>query len=417
MDSLRTMNLSGQTNRLLVGKYSDPDFGIVRAESYAQFASSNINTQIPENAIFDSLIFQFQYDFYAYGSSGKTTQTISIHEISKEINNDSTYYSTSSLPYEPSFLGIQDLIIDLDFFNSEYEDSNTDSVMTVKIRLDQSYGQRLFDSIDPDDENYTNFNLFKSIFKGLAIIPQTSNKIVGMNISSINSALMLYYHAGDTKSILPFSLSRGVNFSKISSDRSSTELAAISQFHSDFEPASNRYVQSGTSLVTKLDFSKYYEYIDTLSNIIINSAEISIENINPDGGFKKPSTLALGVLTDNNRFKVLKTKQDTTDFFNFSGTLTIGTAVNADLPLSLFATNDQGSLLTLVYSAKDNSFEEAFPTILFQKLFEQKDRPYPFWALVPASPPMTKSVTRTVFPKDNIKLKIYYTKPVTDSTE
>jgi len=412
MDSLETMNSisTKTTNRILVGSYSDPEFGKVHAESYSQFAPTNITTVIPTTAVFDSVVLQLYYDFYVYGSSGKSVQDISIHEITKDLKNDSVYYSNSTVVYNPTPLGNQSLVIDADFFTKEAEDTDKDSVITIKIKLDPAFGKKLFDAVDPEDENYTNFNLFKTTFKGLAIIPQAADVIAGMKTNNVNTALILYYHNAGTNSKLLFSLS-GVNFSKIPADRSSTELAGLNKFYTDFTPGNNRYLQAGTSLVTKLDFSKYYEYIDSLEDIIINSAELSVDNINPDGGFKKPSVLALAMLTEKNRYKTLQTRQDTIDFVNFNGTLVLGNLANDDLQASLFAANDQGSLLTHTYSTNNNSYTGSYPTLLFQKLFDLREKPYPYWALMSSSPPFSKSVNRTVFQKDNIKLKIYYTRP------
>jgi hypothetical protein len=419
IDSLRTMNLglTGETNRLLLGSYSDPDFGTVRAESYAQIASTNVTTVIPDGSIFDSLVLQLNYDFYTYGSIGETVQEFKIHEITEEIDNNKSYFSTSTVAYDPDLLGTQTSAINAEFFNKEFEDTDKDSVISVRIKLDHRYGQRLFAAVDPEDENYTNFLLFKKVFKGLAIIPGFSDKIVGIATANSNTALTLYYHFGDTPLTLKFSISFGINFSKITPDRSSTELAGLNQFFTDFSPVSNRYIQSGTALVTKLDFSKYYEYIDTLSNIIINSAELSIDNVNPEGDFKNPSSLALGLLTDNNRFKALKTKQDSIDYISFGGVVIIGAQGNPNLPFSLFAGNDQGSLLSLPYSKTNNSYGIVYPTLLFQNLFDQKEKTYPYWALMPVNQAFSKSVNRVIFPKDNIKLKLYYTLPFIEPTE
>lgn len=421
IDSLRTENLglSGQTNRLLIGSYSDPEFGTVRAESYAHIAPTNVSTEIPDGSIFDSLVLQLNYDFYNYGSSGQTVQEFSVHEITEELDNNKRYFSTSNVAYDPDPLGTQTSAIDAEFFNKELEDTDKDSVISVRIKLEHRYGQRLFGAVDREDENYTNFQLFKKVFKGLAIIPGMSDKIVGVATTNTNTVLTLYYHFADTPLTLTFSISFGVNFSKISADRSATELAGLNQYYTDFSHATNRYIQSGTSVVTKLDFSKFYEYTDTLSNIIINSAELSVENVNPipSGNFSNPSSLALGMLTDNNRFKVINTKQDSIDYFNFGGIVIIGALGNPNLPFSLFAGNDQGALLTLPYSKTTNAYSGVYSTLFFQKLFDQKDKRYSNWTLLPVNQAFAKSVNRVVFPKDNIKLKIYYTLPFIEPTE
>jgi len=415
MDSVQTLNLSlpNETNRILVGSYSDPELGEIKAESYAQIRPNNVTLEIVPTAVFDSAVLQLYYDFYTYGSAGVTDLNFSIHEITEPLT-DSLYFSNSTISFDPISLGNQTSVINAEFFNQEATDTDADTVLTAKIKLDQSYGQRLFDAIDREDENYTNFSLFKTKFKGLAIIPQQSDKVVGLSTSNVNTALILYYHDGDTKSTAFFSLGRGVSFSKISSERSGTELAGLNQYYTDFQPPTNRFIQGG-SLVTKLDFSKYYELIDPFSNVIINSAELSIENVNQDG-LTNHADLTLGMLTDNNRFKVVKNSNDKI-FQNFEGFLSPGAFLDGDLPLSIFASNDQGNLLALSYSKTDSSYGGAYPTMLFQKLFEQRDIKYKYWALTPINPAFGKSVTRTILSKDNIKLKIYYTLPFIEPNE
>jgi hypothetical protein len=76
-----------------------------------------------------------------------------------------------------------------------------------------------------------------------------------------------------------------------------------------------------------------------------------------------------------------------------------------------YAITDATTLLGLTYLKDDNKFT-SFPTLFFQQLYALKEeKRYTDWALVPVSPTPTKTVNRAVFNKDNIKLKVYYTRP------
>lgn len=416
MDSLSTQNLSGQTNRLQLGAYTDPQLGTVRAETYAQIRPVVISTIVPDNAIFDSLVLQLRYDFYLYGAPGETLLDFTVHELTEEINNELIFYSKSQVAYDPTPLGSGSTLINATYFKQELEDTDADSVMKVRIKLDPAYGQKLLDAINPEDENYTNFNLFKSIFKGFAIIPQQADKIVGISNDNVNSVLTLYYHSGETKYTSLYSLSQGINFTNISTNRSGTELESLNQFYSDFSPASNRYIQAGGSLVTKLDFSKYYEYIDTIPQLLLNSVELNIENQDVEEQYPLNKSLALAMLTDNNRYKVLKNQQDTLDYISFGGMAVFGIIANPDLTRSLFAATDQGDLLQLQYSETNKAYR-SYPTLFFQKLIALKEKKYPYWALISSNPGPGKAVNRTRFSKDNIKLKIYYTRPKSNENQ
>ena len=403
MDSLRTTNLAGETSRLLSGKYADPVFGSTQAQALMQYKSSNITSPIPITAEYDSIVFQMRFDFYAYGSIGETTQTFAIHEIAQELNLQQDYFFNSNVDVASTVLGVNSVKIDYDYFKKEFEDTDKDSVLTIRIKLSNSFGQRLFDAIDPEDENYTDFELFKAVFKGLAIIPQQSDKILGFNPADLNSSLILYYHDADVKKNISFIFSQAVTFSKILSDRSSTELAGLNQFHTDFEPGTKRYIQGGSSIITKMDFSKYYEYIDTIPSMIINSAELEISGVESSSNFRVPNRLSVSMLRSNNRFKTLINKTDSLDFVKFNGRLTLGDQVK------YFVAKDGGQIFSLNYSSTNNTYSE-FPTLFVQQLFNLKSTKYPFWALRSFEPEPGKSVDRLVFPKDKIKLKIYYTR-------
>ncbi len=415
MDSLRTTNLSGETTRLLAGSYADPVFGLINAQAMMQFKSANITTPITSTSEFDSIVFQIRFDFYQYGSTSQTSQSFAIHEIMEELDYKKDYFFNSDVQVDPNPLGDTSVYVNYEFFKKEFEDTDTDSVITLKVKLRDSFGQRLFDAADIEDVNYTDFDLFKTNFKGLAIIPQQSDKIVGFNPSDLNSALFLYYHEGNVKKTISFNLSftqgyyQSIAFTKILNDRSSTELSGLTQFNSDFDPGPKRYIQGGTSIITKLDLSKYYEYIDTIPNLMINSAELEISAVETASNFKVPKSLTVSMLRSNNRFKTIKNDQDSLDFINFNGKVAIGDQ------LKFFIAKDEGATFSMDYSSTTNIYN-GFPTLFFQKLYNLKsEQRFPFWALRPGDPQPGKSVDRLVFPKDKLKLKIYYTRSTLDN--
>ncbi len=140
---------------------------------------------------------------------------------------------------------------------------------------------------------------------------------------------------------------------------------------------------------------------------MVNSAELSITNVDPTDEYVAPGSLSMAMMKNNNHYRTITGSQDTLDFIAFGGSLVISD-VN-----KLYAANDTGGLFSLPYSSTDKTYI-GYPTLFFQKLFDAKQSQSPYWALVPANPPSSngKAVNRTIFPKDNIKLKIYYTRPL-----
>jgi Domain of unknown function (DUF4270) len=409
MDSLRTTNITGETLRVLAGNYNDPVFGTAQSQAYMQFGPTSLTTVLPTTAIYDSVVLQLRYDFYSYGSQGETPQTYAVHEILDTLFTTKNYYSNSTVSLSRSPLGSATVNVNQEFFKSEFDDSNADSVLTLRVKLSNGFGQRLYDAIDVEDENYTNFEQFKNIFKGLAVLPTNCDKVTGFNLTDLNSVLTLYYHDGDQKKTVLFSLAKGVTFSQITPNRASTELSGLDQYYTEFNSGFNGYVQAGTSVVTKLDFSKFYEYTDTIPNLVINSAELVITDSEQSSVFYKPRSLALTLLRTNNRYKIYVEDPDNPeapdpDYANLNGVVTLGDE------LKFFVSFDQGGILNLNYNSTDNTYI-GYPTLFFQRLFDLKDSRYPYIALRPADPQPGKSLNRLVFPKDRIKLKLYYTRP------
>jgi hypothetical protein len=403
MDSLRTTNFTGETNRILAGSYIDPVFGPTQAQAYTQFRPYTVNTALPVNAVFDSIFFDMKVDFYQYGAPGQTTLSFDIHEVTQELNQEDNYFFNSEVPITHTSLGSNTLKVSADFFKKEYEDSDADSVITLKVKLDKNFGQRLFDAINPEDVNYTDFDIFKETFKGLAIVPQQADKVIGFNPTDLSSSITLHYHVGAEAKTVSFVFSQCVTFSKISSDRSTTELSGLNQYFTDFDPGLKRYIQGGSSIVTKLDFSKFYDYIDTLTNVVVNSAELEISAVEAPSDLIAPPGLSMSMLRSNNRHAALSSQQDSLTYVAFNGMLTLGDQSK------FFAATGPGSILTIGHSTTANTYS-GLPTLFVQKLIDLKSTRYLYWALRPIIPQPGKSVDRAVFPKDNIKLKIYYTR-------
>ena len=66
-----------------------------------------------------------------------------------------------------------------------------------------------------------------------------------------------------------------IGFNQIKSDRTGTELEPVKEYFTDaLQESDKRYIQSGVGILTKLDFSKFYEFTDTVPYSLINSAEL-----------------------------------------------------------------------------------------------------------------------------------------------
>lgn len=438
-DSLRTSNYvyTGEINRFLVGKYADDAFGNIAAASFTQFFASS-QSKVGSTAVFDSVSLELRFDLYNYGAQAATSQTISIHELSQELKADSLryYFNRSNVSYS-GLLGTKMFTINpVDFNKFASSTDNRDTVITIRLPLDNNFGQRLFnsalkyrDATTAADSTFVRYREFVKEFKGIIIKPESGDKIVGFNPSATQSKITLHYHEADVDSLsINLAFSPVIGFNQIKSDRSATELSALTEYYQEsLNSSDKRYIQSGIGILTKLDFSKFYEFADTVPNVLINSAELVVESIEPSP-YAPPSILSLRVLKDNNRMKQYSftRPQDEADLFAYNGYLRYDIAVpNAAAPLVesdsvFYARGDRSDLLT--YSNTNRSYSGVMSLFFQQLTIEKEDKTsFKYFVLYPGSQSAStpagqtgaKSVNRVVFPKDKIKLKVYYTKPTT----
>jgi len=433
LDSQRTSNFvfSSETNRLLLGKYVDSEFGTLTADAYTQFFTTSA-TPLPADVTYDSVSVHLLLDFYNYGSRDTTTtQSVSIYELDEDLlyENRKYYFNKSEAQVKSIPLGSKNFRVNPDTLDAYAAKSSTKTVV-VKVPIDKAFGQRIFDKAllyrnkeTSKDSTFKMYEEFIKIFKGIAVKVNAGDKIIGLNT---NSAIRVHYHTppvdGTPKpGALTLSFAFVTNFSQIKNDRSGTDLSGLTQFATDYQPADGkRYIQSGTGVYTKLDFKKFFEFCDTIPNIIITSANLVIDSVE-QSSLAPPGNLILKVLQANNTVKKVRTLKDTTTLGSYNpqfrahtGALAFDVGSVIDNDLAMFIKGDQTPFMT--YSSTKKSYNGNFALFFQQLSMVREDLPrFQDFVLNPSAPaaPNSKSVNRVVFPKGSIKLKVYYTKPTT----
>ncbi len=431
-DSLRTSNYkSDATKRLLVGSYEDPIFGTVQSEAYTQIRPSNTLRSREAGATFDSVKIHLQMDLYTYGTSAVSVESFSIHELTEDMSfrRGNDYYTDTEVAYDPTPLGTGSQVITPSLFKAELDDiASKDTVITADIRLNQRFGLDLFRAWNPENTSFTDFEEFSKRFKGLAIVGTNNTKVVGLSLSD-STRISLYYHTTTDTLVYNFYMSDVASSSRIIADRSTSSLAGLNTPYTNFLPSNPnlRYIQSGVPVVTKIDLSKFLEFADTIDNLLINAAELTISNIEDPGSYDPPRTLYLQMLNSNNRLKKFRaTLQDTLDlgfYSNKARTITNGlqglatSLINTDSVFSVMSDTQQ-DFGQLTYNNSTKSYR-AFISLFLQELAVQEEDPttglkksrYVDFVLYPGNPFAAKSLNRVSFNKNNIKLKVYYTTP------
>ena len=426
---LRPIVVDGQAvtvDGLLVGQYQDPQLGSINAQSFLTIYPT-INNALQSTAVYDSITVQFRLNGYAYGFTGTQRKTFNIHEITGDtlsLFNGNTYYASSPAPQygaEP----IGQAVISVSYDSLEKQSTlaaNQRDTFLIQGRLSDDFGTRLFEAVRAGFTTSAQLAVFKSQIKGLGLLPGDEPGVLGISVvgnTSQLSRVVLHYHTLTEGGAVDDTLSRSFgtelsSFTRIEADRTGTELAGIVPYQTTDTPSGLRYIQSGGGLLTKLDLAPFWVFADSVNNVLINAAEISIGGVSASPGMKPHSGLMLALMNaEGDRF--------------LNGAITADGEIvtrhysdRIDGTRYFMAATDAGG--TIAYDDEENRFS-GFLTLFAQSLFMNKNNEdgsinenrLQHVALYPASPPIGRSVTRTIFSKDNVNLRIYYTRanPVT----
>lgn len=271
MDSVAT---SGK-NVMMIGNIKDQTFGKVTSSSLFELTPASYGINARTTAVFDSLvIYLTNTDFY-YGDTLKSYQ-LDVYPLTDRIKLNNGYlYNKSNFNYSSTSIGTAVF----------YPRPNKDSSY-VKIRLNDSFGQNIFNTLKNND--VTNQEAFLNFFKGLALVPSDNNNAMlrfGINSSyqvqinkstkeKVSNLVRMYYHAGSQNGTDPVKYTLDLNpsttyqYNKVHSDFTGSELADLSPKNPI--PSTNlnnkTYLMAGIGVYTKVEIP----YLKTLKNLYEN---------------------------------------------------------------------------------------------------------------------------------------------------
>lgn len=257
--------------RILVGKYNDPTFGIVKSSGFVDYVPENYN--IDDEAILDSVVLNLPYSGYYYNDTlvQKKIKVEGLNKIIRFRNGQSHFYNTTNVP-TTNLIGLRTF----------YPRINKDS---LKINLDYNFGLNLFNKIR--DGVIANQEDLKLEFKGIKISPDDTENASIIGFSSTSSYIRFYYSLPDNPGVAEsydfiYNSSESVNkyFSQIASDRTNTVFPNFSNNEDEFFPTNAvpfTYINSGVGMVTKVVFPHFKESIFNLNRSgIIYKANLKI---------------------------------------------------------------------------------------------------------------------------------------------
>lgn len=423
IDSLRTSNLSQETNRLLIGQYNDDLLGEVTTGLYSQYYR---NGSLPDSlsfSTFDSVSLHLAFDEYFYGSRDATFQEYAVYELEEELVNvlsENPLYYANSVKQLGAQIGSKAFTMDPVYLEDAVE-NDLDTTYIRTIPLDPAFGQRLFDAAvlsqnadSPEDSVYVKLDLFIKEFKGISVQTVQGDKVYGINSRSDDFRIVVHFHLDNKRDSLELTFGNLAGYSTVLSEKAGSDVEGLTEYHQDFLPVSgNRYLENGVGLVTKVDLGNFINHPghDTIPAMIINSAELRINNVavQPKGQ-SIPTSAILRVLDENSRFRTVKTQEDTVTLTSYNQTVNSAFTILDDAR--------RGDQLVMTYNEEDKTYS-AFMTLFLQELYKKRETGplLSTLAIFPISPPSGKTVNRSTFHQDDIKLRVYFTVPTPNTIE
>ncbi|WP_452219370.1 DUF4270 family protein [Lacinutrix undariae] len=347
-----------ETNRLLLGAYTDPVLGLTKSNLYAHFGYTTAD--IDNDANFDSIAMILNYDNYFYNDT-TAIQELNVYRVTQTIRPDdnSVYYNTTDFEKNPTSLG------SLSFYPKPIKEDS------LEIKMSNDFGQTLFDEIQ--DNEFSSFDEMLNEYKGFVVEPsETNTTILGFLKTSY---FRIYYTIPDGSDDIEYtydiSFDTSNSFHNITSDKTGTYLEDIVDQESYIQSSNtgnNTFIQGGTGIVTRLDIP----YLETIGRIpgegTITGANLSLTLKRNSYNDNLSTRDSLGVFIIDQKSEILM------DLFQYDTSTAYGeisnedngefTTVNYNIPIKLF----------LDLKLTDTNRENLFLAIYGQGLNDSVDR-------------------------------------------
>jgi hypothetical protein len=333
-DSIRTDELSS----VMLGNYIDPILGSTRASFNTQVRLSTTSPDFPESFIIDSVVLGLVYTGDFYGKLAK--QQIFVHELTEDLENDSTYYTNTKHSYNITN-EVKSGWNTYDFRPEDLVIVGTDSVIPqLRIHLNEALGQKLLTATDDQLSSNDNFLQF---FKGLHVSPGFADACVAnFDLIDSDSKLSVYYRYDndgvEDTTYYHFNITSECSYyTQVEHNRAGTALAPLDS-DNDVSGDVMTYVQAAGSMKTLIEFP-FLSDLDAIENKSVNRAELRIPfddsyryapqtnmflvYLDEDGDYNLLPDQSLGSIGGNANF--------TDDYYTFNISLYLQKVLNGEI--------------------------------------------------------------------------------------
>lgn len=246
LDSVRT---SG-TGTGIIGSYADPLFGTFTSASTFRLGLPS-ETDPGLRAIYDSVELVLQPDGHYYGDT-LPPQRFQVYQLSRPLvlpKDYTAFYSHQQFPVNAQPLA------------DVTQRIRPTSGNKVHLRMDQQFGQELFDKIRNKSDDIKNEEYWRDYFKGLMIRGVNNSAAFRLLMNDTAVVMRIHYHlVKETveEKTIDFNMNLSeLQFNTYSYDRTGTPIAGLTPGANGImgETTGNRtFIQPLTGAVTRIDF-------------------------------------------------------------------------------------------------------------------------------------------------------------------
>jgi Domain of unknown function (DUF4270) len=258
LDSVETRNAP----RLLMGRHRDSHVGTAQATAFVEFGYGS-DFKLEDEDLYDSLVLSLRYDYH-YGDTSRL-QTMTIHELTRLMDNTEIYYNTSTTAYAPTPLA-----------SLRFRGSPNAKNRKLEIRLPDQLGRRIFQAALGG--NLSTNDDWLELLKGLALVPGPTDDAAVLGFRADSTRLELHYHRDGFQDKEEFTRSfrAGFRFNQLRSDKQQTPIAALRQARQALAAGLTNqelFVQAGVGLGVRLDFP-HLQILRNYRNGSLNAAKL-----------------------------------------------------------------------------------------------------------------------------------------------
>lgn len=287
--SLEHIPTSG-AGAILLGRYMREGVGSVSVAPYFQVVPEDYNySEIPEDARFDSikLVLRTHNQWHVQGDT-TGSHTIRAHRITQRLQTTTLQaggINNVEIPFyvqTPAIFGHQSFRVDEAPLGELTYLPRPGIRQRLAIRLNDAFGQDLFDKMQADDSRVLSAANFSEYMNGFAILPDDENtSVIAYNDTVRAEIHYSYIGAGGFRTAATKNLvirDYSLKYNKYTADRSGTpfqELSATMPLPGT-QTGGIGLVQAGTGAAVRIDFPALRNFLQT-PGIAINKMELEIE--------------------------------------------------------------------------------------------------------------------------------------------